>query len=500
MENSTIIQGKVDENIKKALYSCTADVSSADWTINGDIFNREQYADQLTQLIRNTNCPYVIALSSAWGTGKSYFLHAWKKKIDWNTEGDNSDKIPCVYFSAWESEEDFDPALAVLGSVRKALLDKNLLEDNTLKKVTKSVTQFLTSPTKLMKAGLTITKGIANTLTQNAIDDVGIQVLEDFVKDPLEAYAKQKENDIDLKFLLEQLVAEVHTQTNTPVLVMIDELDRCKPDYVIKLLERIKHFFSIPNLVFVLAIDKGQLLAIVEHTFGLKAEYCEIYLEKFIDLFYELPKPSIMQYAKHLIINNLQDEFEEIEKSSGDLSAVLVENKRYSTIYRNMKDSHKVYQYIVELYHKEDDSLRDFEKKFYKFLTIRSAYLLDYKFSVLLFLRIISNTDKFISDTNKKIYNQSLKIENPNSPARFFTIEYTLYMIIVYQLIRNLIDGMNSKAYVIYNTTESEVLNLVNSVSEYTYEADSKSNSIQSEVEERINQLLSFTGNIKFNL
>ena len=49
---------------------------------------------------------------------------------------------------------------------------------------------------------------------------------------------------------------------------IIDELDRCRPDFAIRLIERIKHFFDISKIVFVLVIDKTQFSKVICHNYG----------------------------------------------------------------------------------------------------------------------------------------------------------------------------------------------------------------------------------------
>lgn len=66
-------------------------------TWENDLLNRKEYADRLTTLIKNTKGPYVIGLTSPWGSGKTFFLQAWRHQL-------LEDKKPCIYFNAWENE------------------------------------------------------------------------------------------------------------------------------------------------------------------------------------------------------------------------------------------------------------------------------------------------------------------------------------------------------------------------------------------------------------
>ena len=83
-----------------------------------------------------------------------------------------------------------------------------------------------------------------------------------------------------------------------PIVVIIDELDRCRPDYAVKTLETLKHFFDIPGFVFVLAIDEGQLKSSVETLYGTKN--FDGYKRKFINNSFVLPEPDKVKFTEYL--------------------------------------------------------------------------------------------------------------------------------------------------------------------------------------------------------
>jgi hypothetical protein len=63
---------------------------------------------------------------------------------------------------------------------------------------------------------------------------------------------------------------------------IIDELDRCKPSFALELLEKIKHFFSVPHFVFLLVSNLEQLQIAVSNAYGNVDS--RTYLEKFYHL------------------------------------------------------------------------------------------------------------------------------------------------------------------------------------------------------------------------
>ncbi|MFX2103355.1 P-loop NTPase fold protein, partial [Acinetobacter baumannii] len=84
-----------------------------------------------------------------------------------------------------------------------------------------------------------------------------------------------------LEYFKSQL-AEITKDLEKPLVFIVDELDRCKPEFAIRLIERIKHFFDIPKVVFILAVNKKQLEESINSFYGFTSS--SKYLEKFIDI------------------------------------------------------------------------------------------------------------------------------------------------------------------------------------------------------------------------
>ena len=78
---------------------------------------------------------------------------------------------------------------------------------------------------------------------------------------------------------------------NRPLIVMIDELDRCRPSYAVELLEIAKHLFSVDHIVFVLAVNRSQLAHSIRAVYGSGFD-AEGYLRRFFDADFQLPAPS----------------------------------------------------------------------------------------------------------------------------------------------------------------------------------------------------------------
>lgn len=283
-------------------------------TLNDDMFNLSCYTDKLTMLVKNTSNPYVIALSAEWGNGKTFFLNAWRNSIlpeaqkiiipknlceKIKNKFRNQEKyklqqgeIPCVYIDAWALEDLDDPLLVISVCIQEQL--QKFLYKNK-KQLLKSAIKFI-RPSIILKLGISLFKDITKrdfNYTESILSDIVVNSVDRITK-------KKSKNFSDI---LQQIVEDVKNKTDTnSILIMIDELDRCTPNYIVKLLERIKHLFNIPGLVFVLAVDNQILRSAIRNEFGFDdKEFEEKYLHKFIDYFYRLPEPDYVQYICELI-------------------------------------------------------------------------------------------------------------------------------------------------------------------------------------------------------
>ena len=138
----------------------------------------------------------------------------------------------------------------------------------------------------LKAAGATLLSISTNALS--SVTGVDIEEAYNFVKSSVDAgttqYEKTKKYDVYFDFKktlqsLQKVLGEISEQYT--LVFLIDELDRCLPEYAIKVLERLHHLTEdTNNIVNIIAIDKQQLLTSVCHTFGF-ADANE-YLKKFI--------------------------------------------------------------------------------------------------------------------------------------------------------------------------------------------------------------------------
>ncbi|WP_313261884.1 P-loop NTPase fold protein [Sphingobacterium sp.] len=235
--------------------------------------NRKTQADALLKLIPGFDKGGVIALNNKWGTGKTTFIKMFDAYLHIN--GYNS-----IYFNAWENDFEDNPLSALIAELKENFKN-NKKADDVVKYGAKL---FLDVGSKAISHQLD--KYIGNDTIKTISEAVNRSTKELFEKE-LKDYAEKKDSLIKFKQSLEQFVAD--NSTKTPLLFFIDELDRCRPNYAVKVLECIKHLFAVPNILFVLSIDKIQLRNAINGFYGSEKFDSEEYLLRFIDLEYSLP-------------------------------------------------------------------------------------------------------------------------------------------------------------------------------------------------------------------
>lgn len=70
--------------------------------------------------------------------------------------------------------------------------------------------------------------------------------------------------------------------------IIVDELDRCRPDFALGLLERMKHLFDVEGVAFVLLVNRDQIESYIRAVYGHRVD-ARAYLLKFGTIFIDLP-------------------------------------------------------------------------------------------------------------------------------------------------------------------------------------------------------------------
>lgn len=261
--------------------------------------DRRQYADVLTTIVSTYDDGFVLAINNKWGTGKTTFIRMW--------EQDLKDKgFQTVLFNAWENDFENNPLTALMGELKN--LTKEEVNPNFESALKNAAIFTKNLAPVLVKA---VVKKYIGEDFNDLSDGITKGIADVFEKDVNE-YANKKKSIKEFKESLSKFIAD--TSKGKPVVFIVDELDRCRPDYAVSILEQIKHFFSIPNIVFVLSIDKEQLGHAVRGVYGSENIDADEYLRRFIDIEYSIPQPDTDRYCDYLYEYFKFDDFFKSEK------------------------------------------------------------------------------------------------------------------------------------------------------------------------------------------
>ena len=153
---------------------------------------------------------------------------------------------------------------------------------------------------KLAKIALPLMKksipGIVKVASGGIIE---IDLQQPSERNLLKEYLDQRASKDELKKHLRDLAGEVVEKTGHPLVFIIDELDRCRPTFAIELLERVKHIFDVPNMVFVFGINRDELCSSLQSIYG--TIDADVYLRRFFDMEFTLPEVDSEKFGRNLM-------------------------------------------------------------------------------------------------------------------------------------------------------------------------------------------------------
>jgi len=290
--------------------------------------DRKKYAPALTNMLETFPEGFVMAIDNEWGTGKTTFVKMWQASIkkDYQT----------IYFNAWENDFDNDVLAALMGelgtlkSSGTETIFKEVVKKGAI--LSKNILPILIEAVANKYIGEGVVNKVASELAKSSGDIMIEQVTE---------YANKKKGLIEFR---DSLAAYIEaTKGGKPVVFIIDELDRCRPDYAVEVLEKIKHFFSVKGIVFVLSINKNELKNAIHGVYNNPNINADDYLRRFIDIEYSIPEPD-----KELFCNYLYSyyEFGNLPSSSSGINDFLnLANILFTINNTTLRQQEKIFAY-----------------------------------------------------------------------------------------------------------------------------------------------------------
>lgn len=288
-----------------------------------DILDRQPFVDRLIEIVRliadsGRGCTFTI--DGRWGCGKSFVLDMFEKQLgifrDPNAAGD---RYVIFHYNCWQYDFYEEPAIAIISAIKSEIEKYNSILPDLPNEV---------------KAGFEIIKNLGKELLGSYIQTkIGCNPIQAFAQIQAGAEEISREtmldNDYDKYFKFKEVLDTTRKDLaklaqDKPIILVVDELDRCLPDYAIKVLERLHHLFDDnSNIIVILATDKMQLERTVQQIFcpsGAEnnSYIVQEYLKKFINFSLSLDNGTITEsfWERHAAIlsnynigNELSDGF-----------------------------------------------------------------------------------------------------------------------------------------------------------------------------------------------
>ena len=246
-----------------------------------DLLSREEPAEVLTHLVGSIEGPCVLAVDAPWGAGKTTFLHLWAPHL-------RNNGFPVVDFNAWQTDHSGDPFIALSSELTEGLRGFMDAAGRTVEEIKAAATEVLRHAIP----------GFIRFATAGALDidklsekEIG-RFLASYASDRLARHRAGQQSMEKFKVTLRDTAKDVsRSKCDRPLIVMIDDLDRCRPTYAVELLEVAKHLFAVHGVIFVLAVNRSELAHSIRALYGDEFN-ADGYLHRFFDVDFRLPDPE----------------------------------------------------------------------------------------------------------------------------------------------------------------------------------------------------------------
>lgn len=311
---------------------------------NEDILDRKEFVNALADSLINyqSSDSLVVGLYGEWGSGKTSILNMVQNQIMSKTAELDQERRPIVfYFKPWNFSnanqllQNFFDDLIYSIEFDKSNIWNGWKED--FRKYAQKVLPFLDVAEPLVSLFANATPWTKTGL------EVGKQVIK---------YAAEQPS---LSMLRDKLIEKLK-EKNRKIVIFMDDIDRLDADQVMMVFRLVKQLVDFPNVLYVLAMDKGIVAEIVNKSQGIDGKK---YLEKVVQVPIVVP-----QINPEVLVQYINDAFLKIYGNSWALDVR----------YRSM-----LYDGVLPVLHNLRDCKRlidDFEFRSYSLISAEKKDLL----------------------------------------------------------------------------------------------------------------------------
>ena len=260
-----------------------------------DKIGNQEYLSSIIRLISNIDDNGVICIDGAWGVGKTFLVKQLMYLIMHYNENNNKEQFKIVesekdiltnlcennlvfYYNAWENDDHNNVLESLIYNILndypkyKDEITNNFNKEEAVKEVLNIVTKIVSS--KLFNIDLSAGK----------MDK--IKTFKDLT-DEINTTEEKKEL---FKKLLDRILG------NKRMILIIDELDRCNPNFATKVLEVIKHFYNLSNITVIVVSNNNELQYTIKQQYGQNFNAYN-YLNRFFDYTFTIDNNRSIEYS-----------------------------------------------------------------------------------------------------------------------------------------------------------------------------------------------------------
>lgn len=315
-----------------------------------DYLSRKQFGQHVIALLKDRYSSsakqnFIANLDAGWGEGKTHFIDNLANQL--SDEGYSVARV-----NAWQDDRSADPLLTVIAAISDAISSSlpkgekgsQLFDDakRAIAPVAAEATKQIAKHLLKMGLGVSVEKLLeASNSTEWELDEEALSKGTDEALAALgqryidDAIRNQHKDKVAIQTFRDKTAAALNclSADKRPLFVFIDELDRCRPSYAVRMLEELKHVFEIPGVVFFVATDSVQLGHSVKALYGEGFE-SQVYLRRFFDRVITFPPVDRAQFVSRafesLGIDLKNDFFEDLDFSTLDTFTSLFRSRGIS--------------------------------------------------------------------------------------------------------------------------------------------------------------------------
>ena len=223
-----------------------------------DVLNREQFVDRLINLMDNLSDNEIsvsFAIDGVWGSGKSFVLDMFEDRLSVKQSEDTMhEKYYIIRYNCWKYDYYDEPLVAMVATILDAIdNNQNILcgeNGSRIKGVLKAIgATFLTIAGNKLNDMAGVDIMAAFELVKNGLDDGKNDFKESHSYDVYFAFNEALHS-------LQKILSELSEEYT--IVFLVDELDRCLPEYATKVLERLHHLIEdTKNIIIEAAVFDG---------------------------------------------------------------------------------------------------------------------------------------------------------------------------------------------------------------------------------------------------